>query len=105
MALEPSSKAVFSRFLGERKMTIRHYDVDGAVHYETRQDCEPIVEFVKHRRETAGKSRDSIAWDHIGEVPMAVIGQWMRDGCLDDEKHIRRWLNANPDFRVYRGTV
>lgn len=105
MALEPSSKAIFSKYLGSRKYTVRHVDVDGQVYFETRQDCEPIVEHVKQMRGQPVRSRDSIAWDHLGEVPMSVIGQWMRDGCLDDEKHIRRWLNANPAFKIYGGTV
>lgn len=105
MALDPSSKEIFSRYLGERKYTVRHHDVDGQVYFETRQDCEPIVEFVKQRRDQPNRSRDSIAWDHIGEVPMSVVGQWMRDGSLDDPKHIRRWLNQNPDFKIYGGSV
>lgn len=105
MALEPSSKAVFSNYLGSRKYTVRHVDVDGTVRFETRQDCDPIVEFVKQKRDHPTRSRDSIAWDHLGEVPMTVIGQWMRDGCMDDEKHIRRWLNQNPAFKIYQGSV
>lgn len=103
MALEASSREVFSRFLDSRKYTIRHHDVDGQVHFETRQDCEPIVEFVKAFKD-APPPRDR-ELTLLGEVPMSVIGQWMRDGSLDDEKHIRRWLNENPCFRTYNGTV
>lgn len=98
-----SSKTVFSAYLDARKYTVRHSDMDGNVHFETRQDCEPIVEFVKARRD-APPDRE---WTHLAEVPMSVIGQWMRDGCLDDEAHVRRWIN-DPDnraFRVYAGRV
>lgn len=103
MALNPSSKALFSRYLDQRKYTIRHHDVDGNVYFETRQDCEPIVEFVKQVKDAPRpKDRDIT---YLGEIPMSVIGQWMRDGSLDDEKHVRKWLNQNPEFRVYKGTV
>lgn len=101
--MNPSSKALFSRYLDSRKYTIRHHDCDGNVHFETRQDVEPIVEFVKHRKD-APPPRDR-ELTHLGEVPMATLGEWMRDGSIDDEKHIRRWLNQNPVFRVYEGTV
>jgi|GEM_PF-647738 len=98
-----SSRNIFSAFLGSRKYTVRHRDCDGQVHFETRQDCAPIVEFVKARRD-APVDR---AWTHLAEVPMAVVGQWMRDGGLDDEAHVRRWINdpANRAFRVYEGRV
>ena len=105
MALLPSSKAVFSRFLGERKYTIRHVDIDGTVRFETRQDCEPIVEHVKQMRDQPYRSADSIAWDLLGEIPMSVFGDWMRDGRDQDPKHIRKWLNENPAFKVYSGSV
>lgn len=38
---------------------------------------------------------------------MSVVGQWMRDGSLDDEANVRRWLNdpANRDFRVWEGRL
>ena len=103
MALEPSSKAVFSQFRDTRKYTIRHRDVDGQVFYETRQDCEPIAEFVKAFKDAPPpRDRDLTL---LGEIPMSIIGEWMRDGSLDDEKHVRRWLNQNPAFRTYKGTV
>lgn len=101
--MDPSSKTLFSQFRADRKYTIRHHDVDGTVHYETRQDCEPIAEFVKNYKD-APPPRDR-ELTLLGEVPMSVIGQWMRDGSLDDEKHVRKWLNQNPIFRTYNGTV
>jgi len=94
---------LFSAFAPGRKYTLWHRDPDGAVRLETRQDCEPIVEFCR-----AAKDRpDDPAFRHVGEIPMSVIGQWMRDGCLDDEAHVRRWLNdpANRDFRVWEGRL
>lgn len=99
--LEPSSKAVFSQYVGERKYTVRHRDCDGKVYFETRQDCEPIVEFVKHAR---NKPRD-LAWTHLGEIPLADLGQMMRDGSLQDEAYIRRYLDERPALKVYEGRL
>lgn len=99
--LESSSKAIFSQFMDTRKYTIRHRDCDGNIYFETRQDCEPIVEFVKRARD---KPKDP-AWTHLGEIPLADLGQMMRDGSLNDEKHIRRYLNARPALKVYHGTL
>ncbi len=105
MALSPSSKAMFSCHEAERKYTVRHRDVDGKTWFETRQDCEPIVEYVKQKQGQPRRTIDSVQWDHLGEIPASVLGQFMRDGSLDDPKFIRRWLNENPAFRIYEGTV
>ena len=101
MKFEPSSRAIFSQYAGLRKYTIRHKDVDGTVYYETRQDCEPIVEHVKRARD---KPKD-LEWTHLGEIPLADLGQMMRDGSLDDPKFIRRYLNERPALKVYEGTL
>src|SRR3546814_2641514 len=87
-----SSKTIFSQYLGGRKYTVRHRDCDGNVYFETRQDAAPIVEFVKAARD---KPKDP-AWTHLGEIPLVDLGQMMRDGSLDDEKHIRRYLVERP---------
>lgn len=98
-----SAKDVFSAYRDMRKYTVRHVDVDGKITFETRQDCEPIVEWVKAARD---RKRDPY-FTHVAEVPMSVIGQWMADGSLDDEAHVRRWLNNpdNRDFRVWEGRL
>lgn len=98
-----SYKDLLSAYTDARKYTLAHRDVDGEWLLETRQDCEPIVEFCKAAKD---KPQDP-TFRHVGEIPMSVIGQWMRDGCLDDETHIRRWLNdpANRDFRIWEGKL
>lgn len=98
-----SEKLPFSVHHGARKYTLWHKDVDGTVRLETRQDCEPIVEFCKAAKD---KPRDPM-FRHVAEIPMSVIGQWMRDGSLDDEANIRRWVNdpANKDFRIWEGKL
>lgn len=98
-----SSKAIFSQYMGSRKYTIRHRDVDGGTHFETRQDCEPIIEFVKRYKDAPPPKDRELTL--LGEVPMATLGEWLRDGRDKDEKYIRRWLNENPAFRTFNGTV
>ena len=85
-----------------RKYSLAHLE-DGVWRQETRQDCEPIVEFCKWAK---NKPQDP-TFRHVAEIPMTVIGQWMREGCLDDEAHVRRWLNdpENRDFRVWEGKI
>lgn len=98
-----SIRKLLSAYTDARKYTVMDKDMDGVWRLETRQDCEPIVEFCKVAKD---KPKDPTFW-HVAEIPMSVIGQWMRDGSLDDEKHVRRWLNdpANRDFRIHEGTV
>jgi hypothetical protein len=96
-----SSKNIFSSYMNERKYTVRTVDCDGNVYFETRQDVAPIVEFVKRVRD---KPKD-LAWTHLGEIPLSDLGQMMRDGSLDDEKYIRKYLNDRPALKVYEGKL
>lgn len=95
-------KRLFSKDEGMRKYSLAHFE-NGIWTQETRQDCEPIVEFCK-----AAKDKPSDpTFKHVAEIPMTVIGQWMREGSLDDETNLKRWLNdpANRDFRIWEGRI
>ncbi len=100
-----SKQALLSAYTDTRKYTVLHEHGDGTFHIETRQDCEPIVEFCKQAKDAPDLEKRFFR--HVAEIPMSVLGQWMRDGSLDDEKHVRRWLNdpENRDFRVWEGRV
>lgn len=37
----------------------------------------------------------------MGVMPMAVIGQAMREGWLMDEKKMREWFRQNPAFKTF----
>lgn len=41
----------------------------------------------------------------VAEIPMNVVEQWMRDGCLEDRSVVRKWINdpANRPFRITEG--
>jgi hypothetical protein len=61
---------------------------------ETRQDAEPILEFVKMRSELP----DDKDFKFLGEVPLATFGEALRDGWVDDDKAWRKWFAENPRF-------
>lgn len=69
----------------------------------THQDLDPLLEAVKAAREE--KPGDDMRL--VAFIPMAVVEQMMREGSLNDEAHVRRWLNdpQNDCFRVWRGRV
>jgi len=98
-----SFKELLSSYTDARKYTLMHKDIDGKWYLETRQDCEPIVEFCKAMKEKPVNP----TYRHVAEIPMSVIGQWMREGSLDDVVNVKRWINdpANRDFRVHEGRV
>ena len=83
------SKKLLSSFADVRKKTILHGGV-----METRQDAEPILEFVKHRSQLP----DDKDFKFIGEMPLVTFGEAVRDGWIDDDKRLRQWFDANPKF-------
>lgn len=99
-----SFKKLLSSYTDARKYTLAHKDIDGKWYLETRQDCEPIVEFCKQARDH--KAVDP-TYRHVAEIPMSVIGQWMREGSLDDVNVVKRWVNDpdNRDFRIHGGRI
>lgn len=84
------SKQILSSFADVRKYTAIH---DGKM-METRQDAEPILEFVKMRAELP----DDKDFKFIGEMPLVTFGEAIRDGWIDDDKALRKWFAANPRF-------
>lgn len=84
------SKQILTAFADVRKYTRIH---DGKI-METRQDVEPILEFVKMRAELP----DDKDFKFLGEMPLATFGEALRDGWADDDKAYRKWFEANPKF-------
>lgn len=84
------SKAILSAYADTRKYTVVH---DGQW-METRQDAEPILEFVKHRAQMP----DDKDFRYLGEMPLATFGEAIRDGWIDDDKALRRWFRDNMAF-------
>jgi len=84
------TKRLLSAYADTRKYTQIH---EGNV-METRQDVEPILEFVKQRAEMP-RDKD---FRYYGEMPLATFGEAIRDGWIDDDKKMRAWFRENKKF-------
>lgn len=84
------SKALLSAYADTRKYTVIH---DGQF-METRQDAEPILEFVKHRAQMP----DDKDFRYLGEMPLVTFGEAIRDGWIDDDARVRAWFRENGKF-------
>jgi hypothetical protein len=80
----------------------RYEDQDTVL--QTVEDCEPIVESVRHLREAQAPRADM---KHVARVPVTVVEKAMREGWFNDQAAWDRWLNDpdNRDFRVWEGRV
>ena len=77
----------------ERRAALWHRE-DGKTHIETKQDAEPIVEFVKARAQMP-QDKD---FKFIGSVPMQAVNQALIEGWCNDPKAWRKYLADNPKF-------
>lgn len=77
----------------ERKGSLMHRE-DGKTYLESRQDAEPIIEFVKDK---ARQPQDK-DFKYIGEIPKATLDQALIEGWADDPAAWRRWFADNPKF-------
>lgn len=87
-------KALLSADPLARKRTVYHQEGKSVTLHKL-QDCEPILEHVRARRDAY--RRDPVM-NYIGEIPMQVIGEMMADGRIgpeDDLKAIRAWFNSD----------
>tara|TARA_B100000745_G_scaffold220245_1_gene146756 strand:- start:1607 stop:1900 length:294 start_codon:yes stop_codon:yes gene_type:complete len=73
-------------------------DPDGRVGWIKRQNLQPLVEGLHYIREhtTVDKKRPLRV---IAEMPEVVGDQAIRDGWLFDTKELKKWVNANPQFK------
>ncbi len=66
----------------------------------TTQNVDDILEHAKDmRRETQGERYGEFR--KVAVIPMAVIGQAMREGWLFDQEKVRQWVRDNPAFKTY----
>lgn len=84
------SKQLLSAYADKRKYTVLH---DNRI-METRQDAEPILEFVKHRAQMP----DDKDFRYLGELPLVTFGEAVRDGWIDDPVKLRAWFRENNRF-------
>ena len=82
---------ILDAIAGENRAILMHQE-DGKTYIESRQDCEPIIEFVKDK----ARMPEDKDFKYIGELPKAVVDQAIVEGWIDDDKRIRRWFADNP---------
>lgn len=90
-------KTVFSDFDPEQGIATRVHQDDGKTVIEKTYDAEPLLEYAAAMRQnTQGES-----WGEgriIGTVPMAIVGQFMRQDGGIDTKRLTQWIRENPAF-------
>lgn len=78
----------------------RLHEVEGKVSVQKTFDAEPLLRMAAAERAASQGER----WGEgrkVGSIPMAVLGQFMRqDGALD-VKRLEAWLRVNPAFVSY----
>ena len=84
-----------------------HDHGDGTYTVEDRQEIEPLLELNQAMRNTT-KRRDR--WGpgkHVAEIPLVVYYQLQRDGILDDQAALAKWLDRpeNLPFRTAVGSL
>jgi hypothetical protein len=77
----------------ERRATLMHKE-DGTSYVESRQDVEPLIEWVKDR----ANSPDDKDYKYVGSIPEATLNQAMIEGWFHDKKAWERWFAENPKF-------
>lgn len=77
----------------ERRATLHHKE-DGRFYVESRQDAEPIVEWVKQR----ANMPDDKDFKFVGSVPMSAVNQALIEGWANDPAAWRKYLADNPKF-------
>jgi hypothetical protein len=81
---------------------IWHYDpeTDKAT-IETRQDVSAIIEENKSEYAQIDERARWGEWTKVASIPMSIYYQLKREGKLDDEAYMKRWLN-DPDNKYFR---
>ena len=85
------------------------YDADrDRFKIETIQEIDPILE---GNRASRNQTDENANWKgdmvKIGNIPLVLYFKMMREGILDDQKAMKRWLNdpVNEVFRTRKGRV
>lgn len=89
-------------FLGGFTNTTLHYESDGTLVVEEKQDCEPILEANQRKRDHRfGRKRGAVA-EEAFDIPMTLALKWQREcgaAMLSDEHmaYMNRQL-ASPEY-------
>lgn len=81
--------------------TIYHFDSDGRLVIERRQDVAPSLEFNEILRNETDGYTASRELKQAASIPPVIWEELLRSGIARDQKALRRWLN-DPDNRKFR---
>jgi len=76
-------------------------DIDGKLHFKSEQDVTEIVERNKALYNDAGERPRWGSGRVVASIPMAVYADLQRQGILNDQKALHKWL-MDPDNRAFR---
>lgn len=86
----------FDAGLGIRTLV---HEVDQKLVFEKRWDAEPMLKAADElRTESRGRRWGAMEQHHVGFIPMAVLGTFMRQDGGFDTKRVKEWLRENPAF-------
>ena len=81
---------------------IWHYDADtDKATIETRQAVSKIIDENKQEYAQIDENARWGEWTRVASIPMSIYFQLKREGKLDDEAYMKKWLN-NPDNKYFR---
>lgn len=77
------------------------HEEDGKVINVKTYDAEPFLEIAHEMRiETQGQRWNPLG-THVGFIPMAELGKFMRQDGGFDKRRLREWLKKNPKFVTF----
>lgn len=79
-------------------------DPDGDFAIETVEDVEPLLDYVKARRDVQNPKANM---RHVAEIPVTIYEKAFREGWLHDQAAWNRFLNDadNKAFRIWEGRL
>jgi hypothetical protein len=77
------------------------HEEDGRVVFKKTYDAEPFVEIAHELRAQTEGNRWNEHGTHVGFIPMAELGQMLRQDGEFDKKRVREWLQRNPAFVTF----
>jgi len=77
------------------------HEEDGRLVFKKTYDAEPFVDIAHELRAHTEGQRWNEHGTHVGFIPMAELGQMLRQDGEFDKKRVREWLQKNPAFVTF----
>lgn len=76
----------------------------GSILFHAEQNVDDIIAEAKRAREDEDSQRKRL-FRRVGTMPLAVYEQAVREGWINDDKRVARWLEENPVFKTTEGRL